>query len=925
VNRLILIKSSTTDIYEDKSAQVQKITFVGARVRVVFYGSSKPYEYAQDRVRVLSNPKPINLADTIVCIDDVPAEQLVRVDDFGEYVRVINSKGTTTCLPRHRVSYHEICVAASKEGTVFTYLAGVAQQLNVTEQGQSLLGEQYQKMGRINPKSVLATYLSAAKIKKAADVSEVIFPFGFNLSQKKAVEQALNNSISIIEGPPGTGKTQTILNIIANAVCRGQTVAVVSSNNAAIDNVMEKLKKDGYDFIAASLGHQENQKRFFEGSTGCALDLSAWDRTKKDLTTSADRLRKTVPEVAALLKIRNESASVREHLARLETEQSHFLSEQGGELIPLKMFSLRRHWLGRNILEFLVEYRQLIEQGSLMSWPNRARLFFYYGIHNFAILTKAQPAITYSLNHLYYERTIQEHKQKIAALEGRLRATDFDSLMQQSINLSVDVFRAALSTRYRERGRREFFLKEYKAQFHAFVEHYPVILSTTHSIRNSMAENFIFDYLIIDEASQVDLATAALAMSCCKKAVIVGDLKQLPQIVSQDVEHKSNQLRQVLQISSAYDFSKHSILSSLVALYEQRVARTLLREHYRCHPQIIRYCNEKFYNNELIVMTNAASDEKALQVYRTAPGNHARRIGTGWYNLRQIEVVRDEVLRDSAVESCGGSEVGLIAPYRDHVAELRKMVAVEGIEADTIHKFQGREKQIIVFSTVSNEVNDFIDQPNLINVAVSRAVKKFIVVTSDNISRQHGTHLGDLIRYMTYNSAGGQAVESTKASVFDMLYSEYAELLQLRAIKTKKVSQFQSENLFNELVEEVLAKQEFASFKVALHVPLAMIVKDMAGLNEREQGFAAHPCSHVDFLIYNRMDKEPVLAIEVDGFRYHQQVAKQLERDQVKDRILAQIDLPLLRFATNASGEKERLESRLLQIITASACHAPSV
>lgn len=60
-----------------------------------------------------------------------------------------------------------------------------------------------------------------------------IFPFGFNISQKQAVDKALENNLSIIEGPPGTGKTQTILNIIANAVIRGESVAVVSSNNSA--------------------------------------------------------------------------------------------------------------------------------------------------------------------------------------------------------------------------------------------------------------------------------------------------------------------------------------------------------------------------------------------------------------------------------------------------------------------------------------------------------------------------------------------------------------------------------------------------------------------------------------------------------------------------------------------------------------------
>lgn len=64
-----------------------------------------------------------------------------------------------------------------------------------------------------------------------------------NISQKKALANALKERISIIEGPPGTGKTTTILNILANLIYRNQKVLVVSKNNSAIENVLEELEK----------------------------------------------------------------------------------------------------------------------------------------------------------------------------------------------------------------------------------------------------------------------------------------------------------------------------------------------------------------------------------------------------------------------------------------------------------------------------------------------------------------------------------------------------------------------------------------------------------------------------------------------------------------------------------------------------------
>jgi len=375
---------------------------------------------------------------------------------------------------------------------------------------------------------------------------------------------------------------------------------------------------------------------------------------------------------------------------------------------------------------------------------------------------------------------------------------------------------------------------------------------------------------------------------------------------------------------TAYDYSQHSILSSLLALYGENIPSTLLCEHYRCHPKIIRYCNEKFYDNQLVIMTEESDGDNALQLYRTVPGNHARKIGTGWYNQRQIEVVRDEVLGLNREKYGDCSTVGIIAPYRDHITEIRRTISIPGLEADTVHKYQGREKDTIVFSTVSNDMNVFVDDPNLINVAVSRAVQELIIVTSDKLFKQHGTNLGDLMRYIEYNGMAGSVVESRKISVFDMLYSEYSDLLRMQMKRTPQVSEHKSENLLYTVIEDVLKQTEFSAFKCVLHVPLRMIVRDVTALNERERSFVEHPWSHVDFLIFNKMDKEPVLVIEVDGYQFHKQNEKQLERDLLKDGILKQIELPILHISTNASGEKELIENRLRGIINNSVAQDAS-
>ena len=118
--------------------------------------------------------------------------------------------------------------------------------------------KEYSKLHSVPKESVLEYFLNKKKLKKPQkEKIDLIYPFRFNLSQKEAVSNVYKSNISIIEGPPGTGKTQTILNIIANlAIMQNKTVAVVSNNNEAVKNVKEKLEKNGYGFILADLGRK---------------------------------------------------------------------------------------------------------------------------------------------------------------------------------------------------------------------------------------------------------------------------------------------------------------------------------------------------------------------------------------------------------------------------------------------------------------------------------------------------------------------------------------------------------------------------------------------------------------------------------------------------------------------------------------------
>ena len=418
---------------------------------------------------------------------------------------------------------------------------------------------------------------------------------------------------------------------------------------------------------------------------------------------------------------------------------------------------------------------------------------------------------------------------------------------------------------------------------------------------NSLNSDVVYDYLIMDEASQVDIATGALALSCARNVVIVGDTKQLPNVVTDDIKAKAKAIFDRFNVSEGYQYT-NSFLQSILDVMPN-VTQTLLREHYRCHPKIINFCNQKFYRGELIIMTTDKGEEDVLSVVKTVAGNHER----NHYSQRQIDVIKNEIIPKYVSNP---EETGIIAPYKNQVEALSKEIT--DIDAATVHKFQGKEKEDIIISTVDDEISDFADDPYLINVAVSRAKKKLMLVVTGNVqSKEH--NITDLIDYIQYNNF--EVTESKIYSIFDYLYKQYTEERRVYLQKHKKVSEYDSENLMYSLIEDIISANNYSSLDVVCHFPLNMLIKNPKLLNEQECQYAMNPATHLDFLIYNRIGKKPVLAIEVDGYEYHKEDTIQASRDLLKNHIMELYEIPLLRFKTNGSGEREKIVEMLDKLV----------
>lgn len=802
----------------------------------------------------------------------------------------------------NKVKIVKSAINSEKSNNLFKYLDQIADTVGLTtEEGTNILADSYSRITFIPEYSILTNFLNGVQ-PTANNFSKPIriFPFGVNLSQKDAVNNAFTSPLSIIEGPPGTGKTQTILNIIANAVMNGQSVAVVSSNNSATKNVYEKLQKNGIEFIAALLGNSTNRQEFIDSQTDTP-DLSQFNLSDEETLNIKQTCENLFNQLSEYLQQKNELALLKQKLDSIITEYKHFLEENKIE----SNIDFFKNTTSENILALWVTIENQALTNKKLTWWRKLLYWFKYGRKERTLFDiPAEKAILICQSN-YYPVKIEELRNRQNTLEISLNRFSFDNKMKEYSQLSMQLFKSKLCTRYNRNRRAIYEIRDLRSNSERFLKDYPVIMSTTYSLRRSLAEEITYDFVIIDESSQVDIATGALALSCAKRAVIVGDLKQLPNVVDDKMKEKTDTVFDDFSIPESYRYSNHSLLASIMEIFPN-IPQTLLREHYRCHPKIIEFCNQKFYDNLLIILTESKSEQEPLIVYKTVAGNHARERT----NQRQIDMIINEIIPNEKLE---GVDLGIVTPYRNQTNALQQAFKGTQIKADTVDKFQGRENDVIILSTVDNEISEFTDNPNRLNVAISRAIKQLILVVNGNDSDKD-SNIADLIRYIEYNNFSVK--ESKLRSVFDYLYKDYEQKRAEILSKSGNNSDFDSENLMSVLISNTLKQDKFSKYDVVSHFPLRNVIKDFSKLTEEEQKYARHRNTHLDFLIYNKLGKNPVLAIEVDGFEYHKAGTVQAERDKKKDSVLAKYELPLLRFSTIGSGEKQKLIDKLIEITT---------
>lgn len=779
---------------------------------------------------------------------------------------------------------------------VLDYLSVLSEISTIDTRDGSMtsLRQKYDNIKYLFKGSLLSSYCNPSNYKPEKQFCPLtIFPFGCNESQYDAVKNALENRLSIVQGPPGTGKTQTILNIIANLLLYNKTCLIVSNNNSAVSNVVEKLSKPQYglDFLVANLGKVENKEQFICSQKELWPDMSSWKISSK----RESELKSEIKSIERGLKTYFESQAKLAELKELEAEQRYQAELADPKDANAKQKRMRLQ-LGSisSMYNILLQYDSEIKRSGKLRWITRIKAYFA------GIDIRDRAAIEKAIQKKEYEHTLSS----INTLKKKI--TQFENSYNRYQEISLAFLKSFLASKYSKTQCRRIFDRK-EIEFSAsqdFLKDYPIVTSTTFSATTNIDPLIPYDYLIMDEASQVDIAAGALALNCVNSAVIVGDPKQLPNVVTEKDAEYADAIFTETGLPEAYRFVNNSFLDSVLKLFPDSPV-TLLKEHYRCHPLIIGFCNKQFYDNQLISMTCRDSEKHPLSIIRSVKGNHAR----GTQNRRQAEEII-EIVKTLIPDY---DDIGIIAPFRAQAALISTLLQENNLPAfpvSTVHKFQGRENDVIILSTVSNEIQEFIDDPHLLNVAVSRAKKRFILAITGNEIQD--SNIRDLVDYITYYN--GDVKESDVCSIFDILYKQYAEERQKFILSRISVSQYESENIMFALLNEIIRMPEWNHIGVMPQYPLRRLITSNALLTDIEKEYSHHSWTLVDFVLYNKTTKQPLLAIEVDGMAFHKLGSTQAKRDVLKNSILEKVHIPLLRLSTDGSNEKKK-------IIDALTCH----
>jgi hypothetical protein len=594
-------------------------------------------------------------------------------------------------------------------------------------------------------------------------------PLPLSRVQRAVVLASRTEPVTVVSGPPGTGKTHTLAALAIDAVARGESVLVATMSDHATDALTDLLRRQPGP-IPVLFGNAEQRESV---ATQLAAGLGA-PRPAAELQRMYDAVRVAVGRVDQLEAIIGERL-LAELLAgdalRFEALAAVVRDQVPGAFAPdvdLEDLAAERAVLARPAGGRIARWRQ-----------RRRRHRFLRRLGAVEQLDDATLDEALAVARARRSAALLEVQggTRLAALWAELQHVDstlastagsYVDELSRSLGASSGPGRRAVSglaTALRAgRGRRRAHLQSVDAR--SLVAALPLWVGTLRDIDDLLpAVPAMFDVVILDESSQIDQVRAAPGLLRGRRAVIAGDPYQLRHVTFlADAEVKGTLDRHGLgTLEDRLDLRRNSIFDASLAVAPVR----WLDQHYRSVPHLIEFSADHFYGDRIRLMTRHPRNEQldAIDVVRV---DGAR--GEDGANPAEVEAV-ERIVRELAAS--GATSIGVVSPFRGQADALEAMLVDAfppaeirrlGLRVGTVHTFQGNERDVVVMSLALAETDGarsrrFVEDPNLFNVLVTRARQHAIVVTS--LDQPQGL-IGDYLRHADHPP--GPAGEGTAAS-----------------------------------------------------------------------------------------------------------------------------------------------------------------
>ena len=732
-----------------------------------------------------------NLENILVVLDESPAE--IEIREIRYQAQVFLSKGLE--LEIGIENYDEEFIPEAKLKTNRWYILELLKKKYIecqdgTEKVDFNLSEAIFTSTQLKPNPINLSELH---------YSPSTFPP--NEAQKKAIKSSFSSQLSIIWGPPGTGKTKTIATAIEAHLNAGRRVLLVSHANNAVDEALEDVAaqlKAAPLYLEGKLVRlgkpQEEHLKILEKDYELVLLDKIAEKHGATLNKEKDDLER-------------EKAYIENKLDRLE---SIFLSIQTLKTLLSELNTLNSKIM--DIMDKLVSAKSELTQLEEKQRVNTEKLSeairsgklkrIFKGLDPDKIrreINKTNKEIDAKENFIEELETIFYDLTSLFETKGRERKKIEAEVSMHLKELGMSV--GDLESQKKEFEQRKDIILSKIAEINKLLDELQKkILAEARMVATTLTKTFIskqfpeepFDVLILDEASMAPLPFLYWAISYCREYVtIVGDFLQLPPIcLSKEPMAKKWLGRSIFDVLGISGIKQ--------ACNDIRV--NLLDTQYRMAPEISAVANRFFYQNKLrdhpstlnLILDDGFSKSPLALIETSAMNPWCNQLSSGGrFNLYNA-LVSATLAKKIIEESSKIKKIGIVTPYKAQARLINKIAKdwefLDRMRISTVHRFQGGEEPIIIFDSVEGsgiKIAPMLDDQKdptarlLLNVAITRAKHRFYLVghTQHLLNSLHSnSSFAGIIRYF-YDNAEIISSENLVDNYFTTDFEKWANTL----------------------------------------------------------------------------------------------------------------------------------------------------